>query len=244
MPDIPILAEGHGWLVVAKPPGFWVHRQARSDPEEFLLLQRVRDQVGQYLYPVHRLDRPASGCVVFATTPERATQLQAALLKDSAHKQYIGIARGQLLQEGEITVERPMKDDNGLVKDAHSTLRVLATCPEPRCSFMLLTPHTGRYHQLRRHARDLNHPLWGDMQHGDRRLNRSLVEQGIIRLQLHAMQLKLELDDGWVEAQCPLFSDMQAVLKGLPFWENIATQLPELRLPAFESDLRAIAAGP
>ena len=47
-------------VVVSKPPGLTVHRGDRWSAGETFLLQRLGDQIGRYLYPVHRLDRNTS----------------------------------------------------------------------------------------------------------------------------------------------------------------------------------------
>ena len=233
---IPVLAEGRDWLVVAKPPGFFVHRQSDADPEELLLLQRVRDQIGRYLHPVHRLDRPASGCVAFALTPARAADIQRALTDGTGTKHYLALVRGEM-PPGAVRIDRPLRDE-GATRASLTTAEPLASCPEPRCSAVRLQPHTGRYHQLRRHLRGHNHPILGDMQHGDRDLNREWTQQrGLVRLQLHAYHLRLQLDDEILEATCPLYDDMQNILKALPFYEALCEAEPIIGAdggPAFQ----------
>src|SRR5262245_4815698 len=84
----------HPWLVaVAKPPGLAVHRSGevhdRTPP-----LQRVRDQFGCWVYPVHRLDRGTSGVLLFALGPETARTVGAALTRRDVDKRYLAIVRG------------------------------------------------------------------------------------------------------------------------------------------------------
>jgi tRNA pseudouridine65 synthase len=52
--------------------------------EIYFALQLVRDQVGQYVYPVHRLDRPTSGVLLFALTKDVATKLNEAFANKSS----------------------------------------------------------------------------------------------------------------------------------------------------------------
>lgn len=228
--DVVVLRAGSGWAVVAKPPRVLVHRTAESAATE-VLLQSVRDRLGCRVYPIHRLDHQASGCVLFATSPERARDLQTAL--GSARKVYLALVRGELREEGPIVVEKPMKDDNGHLKDAKTTIRRVARASDPRCSVLVAEPHTGRYHQVRRHARDLNHPIVGDTKHGDSRINRWWREErGMTRLALHALHLEVPLPgEDAIEAVCPLFDDMAAVLGALPFADALAEAVPEIRLP-------------
>ena len=63
--EIPVLHRDEHLVAVHKPAGILVHRNAHAGREPFLL-QILRDQLGQRLYPVHRLDRPTSGLMIMA----------------------------------------------------------------------------------------------------------------------------------------------------------------------------------
>ncbi len=224
--------------MVAKPPAVLVHRNA-LEPRAEAALQRLRDQLGQRVYPIHRLDRAASGCLLFALERPWASRLQTALNAESAEKRYIAFVRGEFRAEGPVLVENPMADENGVVKEARSLVTCLGSSREPRCSLLLVEPYTGRYHQVRRHVRDLAHPIIGDTKHGDSRINRQWREDyGMRRLGLHCIQLSLPLDAGdeRVEAVCPLFTDMHRVVSQMPWWEEAVEKFPALRLPPLEDD--------
>ena len=91
---LPVLARGDAWLVVAKPPGLLTHRGEGVRADHYAL-QVVRDQVGRHVHPVHRLDRPASGCLLFALDPTWARILQAAMAAPDARKTYLAFVRGR-----------------------------------------------------------------------------------------------------------------------------------------------------
>lgn len=241
-PDIVILCEGDGWLVAAKPPRVITHRNW-AHPHERAALQRVRDYAGGRVYPIHRLDRAASGCLLFATDRARAGELQAGLVR--GQKEYLAFVRGNLKAEGEILVENPMLDDNRLLKDARSRVWKLGGSDDPRCSLLRVRPETGRYHQVRRHVRDLNHPIIGDTAHGDSRINRWWREnQGLGRLGLHALSLRLELGGGEViDATCPLFEDLASVFVRQSWWETALGLCPALGLPPLRVDGRSTQVG-
>ena len=78
-------------VVVDKPAGVATHRGWADDDDE-PLLQRVRDLVGQHVYPVHRLDRGASGAILFAL--DRASAGAFAAAWPSAEKTYLALTRG------------------------------------------------------------------------------------------------------------------------------------------------------
>lgn len=227
-----VLAEGRGWIVVAKPPGLVVHRN-EYEPRADAVLQRLRRQLHHRVWPIHRLDRPVSGCLLVATDHDRAGELSAALTAPEARKRYVALVRGAFAGEGPVRVETPMKDDNGILKQAASTVWCLGRSADPRCSLLLVEPHTGRYHQVRRHVRDLTHPVIGDVAHGDNKVNREWKEQrGVTRLGLHCLELDVPLGGGErVTATCPLYADQVGVWSRLPWWEEATGACPALGQP-------------
>jgi tRNA pseudouridine65 synthase len=220
-------------VVVAKPPRLLVHRAPRA-PAEHHALQIVRDMLGCRVHPVHRLDRPTSGCLVFALRREAIAPLQQALAAPDARKTYLAFVRGRWTRERSVTVDLPMKDDGGVLREAVSEVECLATCPDPRSSLLRIRPHTGRTHQVRRHARDLDHPVLGDGAHGDTRENRWWREHhGLRRLGLHCLSLDLPLPGGErLVATCPVYEDLLAIWQVLPWWEAALAAEPALALPA------------
>ncbi len=229
-PGLTVLARAPEWIVVAKPPKVITHRNW-AHPHEYAMLQRVRDLVGTRVYPVHRLDRAASGCLLFAIQRDWTGPLQKAL--GEGRKTYLAFVRGHYFGEGRVEVETPMKDDNGILKEAHSTVWCLGRSHEPRCSLLQVRPHTGRYHQVRRHVRDLHHPIIKDAEHGDSRINRWWRDNhGVDRLGLHAWSMQLTLPDGGaLDVTCPLFEDQAALYRQLPWWEDAVAALPGLDAP-------------
>jgi len=77
-PILTILYQDEYLVAVDKPAGLFVHRSYMDKDEIYFALQLVRDQIGQYVYPVHRLDRPTSGVLLFALTKEAASKLSDA----------------------------------------------------------------------------------------------------------------------------------------------------------------------
>lgn len=222
---IDVLAQGPGWLVVHKPSGLAVHRSARVGDVEETVLDRLA-ALGVDADPVHRLDRPTSGCLLLSSDPAQTSALQAAQI--AGRKRYVALVRGQMAVGAPIAVDQPLTDSKGVLRDARTTVIPLAACPEPRCSLVLAIPHTGRIHQIRRHLRDLSHPILGDSTRGDTRVNRVWREEhGLARLALHCLSLGF----GEVEVVCPLPPDLLGLLRGLPLWEAAVAALPELEAP-------------
>jgi tRNA pseudouridine65 synthase len=88
-----ILHRDERCVVVDKPAGVVIHASDFvGDTDGVPLLQQVRNLVGQHVYPVHRLDRGASGIVLFALDREAAGAFSAAW--PQADKRYFAITRG------------------------------------------------------------------------------------------------------------------------------------------------------
>ncbi len=83
-PVLRILYQDEYMVAVDKPAGLFVHRSFMDKDEIYFALQLVRDQIGQYVYPVHRLDRPTSGVLLFALSKEVATILSEAFANKSS----------------------------------------------------------------------------------------------------------------------------------------------------------------
>jgi len=82
-PLLKILYQDEYLVAVDKPAGLFVHRSFMDRDEVYFALQLVRDQIGKYVYPVHRLDRPTSGVLLFALTKEIAQKMNAAFANKS-----------------------------------------------------------------------------------------------------------------------------------------------------------------
>lgn len=196
-----ILHRDEHLVAIAKPAGMLVHRGMGASRDETFLLQSARDLVGAYVYPVHRLDRPTEGVVVFALDPVSAKTLQESWQTGSVRKSYRAIARGWLPAPDGIRDEALDSPDNGALQEARTRWESLATTmipwpcgPHPglRLSLLELEPLTGRWHQLRRHLARMGHPIAGDTTHGDRHVNHLLRDRlGWWRLHLEATSLSL-----------------------------------------------------
>ena len=224
LPPLPLLATGDGFVVAGKPPRLLVHRTALSS-DRIVMLQWLRDQLGTRVAAMHRIDRPASGCVLFATEESRRRELHDALALDSTEKLYLALVRGPLPVGETRVLDGPVDD-----KEARTDVTVLAALEEPRCSLVQARIHTGRFHQVRRHLARIGRPIIGDSQHGDTRVNRTWREErGASRLMLHSWKLAFDLDGGRVSAMCPPWPDMDRVLRGVPaLWEQAVAHAPDL----------------
>lgn len=192
-----ILYRDRDVVVVDKPSDLLVHRTA-IDGDNDAALQRVRDQIGQWLYPVHRLDRPTSGALVFALSSEAAHRLAEDFRGTGVTKHYLATVRGWPPEQG--VVDRPLRPSKKKpARGSRSRFARIATAelpiavsryPTSRYALVMAAPDTGRYHQLRRHFNAISHPVIGDTARGDRHHNRFFREHfDSHRLLLHAWRL-------------------------------------------------------
>jgi tRNA pseudouridine65 synthase len=150
----------------------------------------VRDLLGRYVYPVHRLDRGTSGAVVFALSPEVARRLQEALQAGQVEKRYLTLVRGIPPEAG--TIDHPVpRSPHGERVDALTEYRRLGTFE--RYALLEVRPRTGRLHQIRRHMKHVSHHVIGDVRYGKGEHNRYFRERfGLHRLVLHALEIAFE----------------------------------------------------
>ena len=179
-----ILYQDEYLVAINKPSGLLVHKSPIDRHETEFALQMVRDQIGQYVYPVHRLDKPTSGVLLFALSVEILKTMSLLFRSHEVSKEYIAIVRGYAPQKE--LIDYPLKQmldtkeqkKLGITKEAQEAqtyYECLATVelpypvsryPVARYSLVKLHPKTGRKHQLRRHMKHIFHPIVGDTKHG------------------------------------------------------------------------------
>ncbi|MDK4683660.1 tRNA pseudouridine(65) synthase TruC [Kingella negevensis] len=206
---IQILHQTPNLIAVNKPAGMLVHRTWLDRHETQFLMQTLRDQIGQHVFPVHRLDRPTSGVMLFALNRETAHALSQQFEQHQIHKTYWAIVCGWTDPSG--TIDHPLKEQLDDIADRHANpdkaaqsaithYQTLAQTEQPfssnkkfptsRYSWLALHPQTGRKHQLRRHLKHIFHPIIGDTTHGDLKQNKAVQQFcGNTRLLLHARSL-------------------------------------------------------
>jgi len=173
-------------VVVDKPSGLIVHRGWANDDRD--LLRVTRDALGQYVYPLHRLDRGASGAVLFALNGETARILNRSFADRSMDKRYLALTRGHPPEHGLIDHPIPRAPGEERVPAQTEYFRIGTF---ERYALVVAIPKTGRLHQIRRHLKHLSCPLIGDVRYGKGEHNRLFRERyALDRLALHAAALR------------------------------------------------------
>jgi RluA family pseudouridine synthase len=207
----PVLFEDDRLIAVAKPAG-QAAIPGRGDIGEPLNKELER-RLGVRLWVVHRLDREASGIMVFA----KSAEAHAALCKDfesrRAEKRYLAVVAGALTGDGR--ADMALKEfGSGRVAPSpqgkHSLTRWTFLRALRGATLLKVEPLTGRRHQIRAHLAALGHPLLGDPLYGP--APRPIG--GAKRLMLHAHTLHLPAS-GLAELRCEPGPDFESVLASL-----------------------------
>lgn len=216
--ELPFLHRDEHIVAVSKPSGLLVH-PGREGPAEPCALKMVRDRVGAYVYLGHRLDRAASGVLVFALSPKIAARLQEAMHTAEQGKEYRILCRWPgtfpRLPDAWRCV-RPLTDERDIPRRARSEFRLLEAFRG--CALVEARIATGRYHQIRRHCNHTGRHVLGDTTHGKGRLNALFRERyGLHRLflHLHRVTLRHPVTGADVALHSPLPADLESVLAAL-----------------------------
>jgi tRNA pseudouridine65 synthase len=204
---IDILHRDARCVAVDKPSGVATHRG--WDDGDDALLQRVRDAVGAYVYPIHRLDRGASGIALFALDRDAARAFSDAW--PLADKRYFAITRGHPPEHLVIDHAIPKAPGEARVPAVTEIWRKEAF---GRYAVVEARPHTGRLHQIRRHLKHISCPLIGDVRYGKGEHNRLFRERfALHRLALHCASLRVPHPDGGeLSVSAPLPADLTAAI--------------------------------
>lgn len=100
--QLPILYQDDQLVAVNKPAGLLVHRTGIDRHETRFAVQILRDQLGQHVYPVHRLDKGTSGILLFALSTEMAGVVMQQFAQQQIDKRYWAVVRGHPAEAGRI----------------------------------------------------------------------------------------------------------------------------------------------
>lgn len=171
-----IIHEDADVIVVDKPAGLLTSTVARERRPTLLAMVRAhvaqrepRDRVGL----IHRLDRDASGLLIFSRNDGAYRSLKSQFFHHSVTRQYTAVVHGiptpskgrienRLAERADGVVHTTTRPNHGQV--AITDYQVLKT--ERRLSLVLVTLHTGRKHQIRVHLAGRGNPIMGDTVYG------------------------------------------------------------------------------
>ena len=192
-----ILFQDEYLVAINKPTGLLVHRSSIARDATEFALQLLRDQIGQPVFPAHRLDRKTSGVLLYSLNKEVDKLMKKQFSERETKKVYHAIVRG--FSPKELEIDYVLKNEKGKEQNAVTHWKTLeyfelnvplGKHPTSRYSYVEMRPETGRFHQLRKHAAHIRHPIIGDRPHGCNKQNRMWKEKwGMTRMLLHASEL-------------------------------------------------------
>jgi 23S rRNA pseudouridine955/2504/2580 synthase len=207
-PGPDILWEGQGLLALNKPAGLEVHGPGSLETRVAAYLRgRLPPSLSFKPGPLHRLDKPSSGIVLFSTTLEGARYFSRLLRERRVTKQYLALAEGAvgqpalwedpLIRDREAKKTFPVRgEEGGGTKTART--RIVPLASSPAYSLVMAEISTGRTHQIRAQAAAHGHPLWGDRKYG------GSPRKGSGRFLLHAYFLEFPGKNGPVSLRAPV----------------------------------------
>jgi tRNA pseudouridine32 synthase/23S rRNA pseudouridine746 synthase len=223
------LYESETLVAVSKVPGEPVIAERGATPEA-CLRRRLERERGERLWVVHRIDRDASGLVVFAHDAETHRALSLAFEHRRARKTYVAYVRAPLvpargtidsaLHAARRGKTRPARPGEPGSQKAVTDYVVVKTWRrgDAAVSRLEVRPHTGRHHQIRVHMRSADAPLLFDPLYGRRLQPPDLEEAPCQRLALHALRLTLPSPRGGKERGLTLEAPLAQDLVDLEAW--------------------------
>jgi len=171
-PPLRILYLDDHLVAIDKPAGMIVHPGREAEGPEWIAMKRVRDALEQEVYVVHRLDRPTSGVLLFARDRATCGQVQQFFETRKVKKTYLAAVEGGTplqwrsdtpLRKGP---EEPLLHaETGFVRLMHHAAGNFPEMPGLELSLLEASPHTGRFHQIRRHLELAGFPIIGDFRY-------------------------------------------------------------------------------
>lgn len=194
-----VLHEDDDILVICKPPSLLtvatLHERERT--VHAYLRQYLRGRGSRRkLHIVHRLDKLASGILVFAKSGKAQKNLQEQFRRHSVQRRYWAIVEGRIEAKSG-TIRSRLSEDSS--RRMHSTekasggkiavthFRVIKRLPT--LTALEVTLETGRKNQIRAHLSEIGHPIAGDRAYGS-------TGNPLKRLGLHAFILGFKHPSG------------------------------------------------
>ena len=223
-------------IAINKPSGLLVHKSPIDKHETRYAMKILRNQIGQWVYPVHRLDKPTSGLLLFALSSEIAKKLGEQFENNKIKKTYIALVRGytplggiirHALKETAMFKHQKKMVEKREPQEALTLYKRLATIelpysvdryPSTRYSLIAAYPRTGRTHQIRKHLKHISHPIIGDAKHGKGKHNRIFEDKhGTHRLLLAATEISFThpATDEKMHLKAPLQNDFNSLILAL-----------------------------
>lgn len=219
--EVGVLYEDDAVIVLNKPPGLLaVPIKGSSTPSALSLLIAELKPRGQRALVVHRIDRFASGILLFAKTDRARNFLIQQFLAHKPVRQYLAVVRGQLGREGKTLVHYLQRE--GMFQQLRTAKDKQAARAELRysvervfrdASLVRVELVTGLQNQIRAQFSAIDHPIIGDRKYQPQEAEERLID----RVALHAAHLEFAhpRSGETIKIDCEIPQDFQRLIRAL-----------------------------
>lgn len=210
-------------LVLNKPAGLAVHKGPKTEESLEQLLPALRFGYKELPQLGHRLDRDTSGCLVLGRNRRALRKLGELFANNKVGKTYWAVVEGRPPQDSG-TIDMALLKVTGrqgwrIVPDPTgqpATTDYKVRGSDGQRTWLELTPHTGRTHQIRIHCAERGFPVVGDPIYGT---NPKPAEP----LMLHARAVSVPIDRGKppVEVVAAPPEHMREALKAMGWTDRV-----------------------
>lgn len=211
-PSVRVLFETDDYIAVDKPEGVVSLAEAGLGG----LPELIKPHYPGRLFPVHRLDRGASGVIVFAKNAAAHRHLNGEFDRREVRKTYLAVVDG-VTSSNHGQINAPLREfgsgrmgvDPKRGKPSSTEWKLAERLDG--ATLVRVSPATGRRHQIRVHLYHIGHPILGDLRYGDR-----ARQERFPRLMLHALSLEFVLPSGErITVEAPPSPSFEEVVAGL-----------------------------
>ncbi len=209
--DIHVMFEDDDFIVINKSRNMAVQPGTgeKKDISTFL-----SQKYSERIYPLHRLDKMTSGCLIYAKKYQIARSM-AQLFKDKkVSKIYRAISFGKWpFKKNKYRIDQPLLIQSDNVQKVHGAITDLKLLKQTdKYCYLELMPVTGRKHQLRRHLQEHHLPIVGDDKYGNFKLNKEKKHECLL-LHAHIVEFYHPVTNEKLIFKSPVPKDMDEFLR-------------------------------
>lgn len=220
-----IIYEDNDLIIINKPSGIAVHGGSGLNFGVIEYFRKIRP-FEKFLELVHRIDRETSGILILAKKRLSLISLHKQLRENKIKKKYIALVHGlwpfkiRKISKPLLKLNLQNTQKKVLINPLGKPSETFFTVKKRFSSstLLLITPKTGRTHQIRVHTSSIGHPIFFDKKYGKNYLDISTKNQtNINRLLLHSSEINFihPKNNNKICIKAPLDKEFKSYLKNM-----------------------------